>query len=100
MHRVPAGKVATVQGPEQLRNVSCGLLLRCLWAHELRVLSVPVSTSPVSVGFTVVFVVGPQGYYCPEGISDFTIYPCPPGTFGGQDLLQAVSECTRCTAGA
>lgn len=97
---MPARKVAALQGPEQLCHVSCGLLLRCLRAHELRVLSVPVSTSPMSLGFTIVSVVGPQGYYCPDGISDFTIYPCPPGTFGGQDLLQAVSECTRCTAGA
>ena len=41
----------------------------------------------------------PQGYYCPEGIEDFKVYPCPFGTFGGQPLLQAVSGCSRCSAG-
>ncbi|KAJ8613418.1 hypothetical protein CTAYLR_002283 [Chrysophaeum taylorii] len=41
----------------------------------------------------------PQGYYCPEGISDYKKYPCPAGTFGAQNLLQTVSECTACTAG-
>lgn len=41
----------------------------------------------------------PQGYYCPAGTSDFAIFPCPAGTFGGRDLLQSVSECTPCTAG-
>uniref|UniRef100_A0A7S3JP84 Chitin-binding type-2 domain-containing protein n=1 Tax=Aureoumbra lagunensis TaxID=44058 RepID=A0A7S3JP84_9STRA len=41
----------------------------------------------------------PQGYYCPEGISDYTKYPCPYGTYGAQTLLQAASECTPCSAG-
>ena len=35
------------------------------------------------------------GYYCPEGISDYKVYPCPPGTFGAQSLLQSVDGCSR-----
>ena len=39
----------------------------------------------------------PLGFYCPNGTS--VPYPCPPGTFGNQTLLDSVNACTPCTPG-
>lgn len=41
----------------------------------------------------------PAGHYCPAGTRYATESPCPNGTFNDVLLLQAVSECTDCTAG-
>ena len=39
------------------------------------------------------------GHYCPEGTTNPTDYPCPPGTFTDSTSLTASSECTDCPTG-
>ncbi|RUS80255.1 hypothetical protein EGW08_011984, partial [Elysia chlorotica] len=41
----------------------------------------------------------PQGYYCPNGTSYATEFPCPAGTYSNLEGLQAVSECSLCPGG-
>ncbi|WAR09797.1 hypothetical protein MAR_034873 [Mya arenaria] len=39
----------------------------------------------------------PKGYYCPEGTTSPN--PCPAGTYGSSEQLQALSDCTDCDPG-
>lgn len=41
----------------------------------------------------------PQGYYCPNGTSFATEFPCPNGTFSNLTGLTDSTECTPCTPG-
>jgi hypothetical protein len=41
----------------------------------------------------------PVGYYCPAGITSYSSYPCPVGTYGTQTHFYQVSQCQDCTSG-
>ncbi|EKX30894.1 hypothetical protein GUITHDRAFT_83595, partial [Guillardia theta CCMP2712] len=44
-------------------------------------------------------LVCPLGHYCPEGMENLEAGRCPRGTYGGQEGLANVSQCTSCPAG-
>ena len=41
----------------------------------------------------------PVGFYCPEGTSDYSVYPCPAGTFNDNNGLYLASQCSACPGG-
>ena len=41
----------------------------------------------------------PVGYYCPEGTIDYSVYPCPEGTYSDSNGLSSASQCTTCPSG-
>ena len=41
----------------------------------------------------------PEGYFCPEGTTAPTSYPCPPGTYSNQTGLTSDSQCSLCEPG-
>ena len=41
----------------------------------------------------------PEGYFCPEGTGDYTVFPCPNGTYSNSVALTDESNCTLCDPG-
>ncbi|OAF72051.1 hypothetical protein A3Q56_00182 [Intoshia linei] len=41
----------------------------------------------------------PKGYYCPNGISTYTAYKCPIGTYNPLEQQKSINSCLDCTSG-
>ena len=48
---------------------------------------------------TIIPAICPSGYFCPVGTSDYSLKPCPVGSYSNTPGLSLSSQCNTCSRG-